>query len=211
MNAVVVASDHWDQELFCLWLSKAWNKDVPYEKLADSEGPTFSQLDMKLAVGMAKMINAGTKSGQKQLKDRCDLEQSKLTGLGQTLKGRQYVRLLVDNFSTIDGSEQMFGLDHLMKITFDGDLHTKWMQWNRVRSHIQGGYVAEELVRDTLYRKIKSRPDLREDMRRYERAEPGSTEKTYKFLAASIEVAIKLEREERNLKEKDALLAPQEY
>jgi hypothetical protein len=163
---------------------------------------------MKLAVGMAKMINAGTKSGQKQLKDRCDLERSKVTGLGQMLKGRQYVRLLVDNFSTIDGSEQMFGLDHLMKITFDGDLHAKWMQWNRVRSRIQGGYVAEELVRDTLYRKIKSRPDLREDMRRYERAEPGSPEKTYKFLAASIEVAIKLEREERNLKEKDALLAP---
>ena len=75
---------------------------------------------MKLAVAMAKMIASGNKVAQRQLKEICDLEQNKLASIGRNLKGRQYVRLLVDNFATIDGSEQMYGLDHLLKVEFKG-------------------------------------------------------------------------------------------
>ena len=111
MNSVAVASGNSDYYRVTLWLAETWSgKNL--EELADSGGTTFVMLDLKLASAMTTMMHKGGERS-KRFRDRVNLKMEEASKMGDIIKGRQIVWMLLDSFKTFDRSAVVYGFDHL--------------------------------------------------------------------------------------------------
>ena len=132
-------------------------------------GHGFVTLDFKFADGMVIILQ---KAGEKaeRVRDRVNLRMQEMSRKGKVLKGRQIVWIVLESFKTFDGSDLMFGFDHLSNLHIQKhDLHGFIVKWNHILDNMGENAITKGNLRDVFYRKIQNEKDLHYDLNHYER------------------------------------------
>ena len=94
----------------------------------------------------------------------------------------------------------MFDIENIFCTTLKGDKLAKFLQdWDTVLAG-QGETVPESILKPLLHRQLLLSPSLKEEMAHYERALPGSADKTYAYLYRVLCRRVELNRQDSNRK-----------
>ena len=118
---------------------------------------------------------------------------------GRALKGRQAL-LIVYRFYNIDEDLGVaYATVDLMNVTWKGDAKIEAFlnDWTMVLGGIKEPPSAD-LVETLFYRQLKMSTILREDVAHYERAEKGTSHRSYEFLLGQLRKYIERKRHEQN-------------
>ena len=163
-------------------------------------------LDLKLASAMTNMMHKGGERS-KRFRDRVNLKMEEASKMGDIIKGRQIVWMLLDSFKTFDRSAVVYGFDHLSTLRVNNnDLHEFLIQWNHVLSKMGDEHIQTSLLRDAFYRKIERVHEVSYDLNIYERMAESDPNKTYEFLINCVETAIRKQDKRRNMTEREMAL-----
>ena len=95
-----------------------------------------------------------------------------------------------DSFKTFDGTDLMFGFDHLSNLHIHKhDLHGFIVKWNHILDNMGENAVSKGTLRDVFYRKIQNEKDLHYDFNHYERM--SEKERSYDWLMDRVNSVIK--------------------
>ena len=128
----MIASGSPDLDRVVRWISQSWLASK-LEDLADSGGPDFVMLDIKLSTGMSEMLRLSGNKG-KRIREKVELKMEESTRHGFSIvKGRQIIWMVCESFRCFDQSEVVFGFDHLGRLeVHEHDLHDFLIRWNHI-------------------------------------------------------------------------------
>ena len=93
--------------------------------------------------------------------------------------GRQILKLVYESHKLDEAIGQVFDVENIFSTTLKGDKLAKFLQdWDTVLAG-QAEPISETILKPLLHRQLLLSHSLKEEMAHYERALPGSDDKTY--------------------------------
>ena len=95
---------------------------------------------------------------------------------------------------------QVFDIENIVSTTLKGDKLAKFLQdWDTVLAG-QAEPISEAILKPLLHQQLLTSPSLKEELAHYERALPGSEDKTYAYLYRVLRRRVELSRQDSNRK-----------
>ena len=110
------------------------------------------------------------------------------------------------NFRSSDNAEVMYLIDHLIHLKCPGDskIYDFYTQWHAILELMRDEDIPpKRTLRDILYKKIRDSSITRFDLSLYEQFPDSDVRKTYDLLMSFIVKRIELDREKKNMLEKE--------
>jgi hypothetical protein len=193
-DAIMAASGRGDELL--PWVLEIQKADTTIDMLADP-GPKYRSLDQKLKEAVNKIA---TPALRKEITYRGE-EQVRF---GRTLKGRQALWIVYSNYKTDRHLGQVYGLRDLGNVRLhDGgsNLEKFYLEWNHVLAGCSDP-PPKSTIEALLLEQLRKAPNqLGYDLGTYDRAAPGSAERSYDFLMSCVVRCIELHKQTLNRKE----------
>ena len=171
------------------------------DELAKSS-PRFAQVDSKLASTLTSIIMQGGEAAQSvklQLRNRTHAATS--SSEFRMVSGREILSMILSNFRTHAREEVMFTVQSLHELNYPGDNHLDEFlsKWFEILNGLRPGDVpTPESLKDTLFRKIRFRSQLRQyAINEYDHLDEDDPKKNYDNLILMIQKYIAKQREER--------------
>ena len=172
------------------WLQEV--KTKTFEDLADSGANRFQKMDIKMATEMQSAYKDA--DGALRLMQEIQILDEDITNKGGMIKGRQYVKLIMEHFKTDRSLDQAWQIEDLFSMEYPGDHRLTQFRylWYKIVFCLKGEINLEQL-RKLLRRRLGHSKVLKEDIAHYDRQEgvEGSKDHTYEYLLDSIDRYLK--------------------
>jgi hypothetical protein len=180
------------------WILEVEDKDASYEKMHECH-KKFETLDAKLAASLTNVCK-GELSRKVILKTEEEAKAKRL------IRGRQILWLMYEEYRINEEAGSLMDLSDLMKVILKKE-HSKvehlsrfMMNWDSVLAGMKNPPGSEDL-QVMLFEQIKHVPCLSTDIAIYERASPGSEDRSYEFLTKAIRRILEKNKQEKNRKD----------
>jgi hypothetical protein len=180
------------------WVLEAEDAEATYEKLHDCP-KKFDTLDAKLAAALTHICK-GELSRKVTLKTEEEAKAKRL------IRGRQILWLVYEDYRINEEAGSLMNLSDLMKVVLRKDqskiehLSRFMMNWDSVLAGMSNP-PSEDNLQVMLFDQVKHVPCLATDVAIYDRASPGSEDRSYEFLTKAIRRVLEKNKQERNRKD----------
>ena len=159
----------------------------------------FDTLDAKLAAALTNVCK-GELSRKVILKTEEEAKAQRL------IRGRQILWLIYEEYRINEEAGSLMNLSDLMKVVIKKDqskiehLSRFMMNWDSVIAGMSNP-PSDENLQVMLYDQVKHVPSLATDIAIYDRASPGSEDRSYEFLTKAIRRILEKNKQEKNRKD----------
>jgi hypothetical protein len=203
--ALVAASGRGDSKEIA-WLRRCWDPDTRHEDLQASRRRRYATLDFRLGKAILESVRAHGAPVKFSRENILRLQRQAFAA-NAVVSGRRMVWLIDVRFRTSGSFEMVYSVEHLSKIEYLGDnkLPEFFSSWNKIVESTRDK-LAQETLRDVLYRKIRKSAALGNDIHHFERLDHGNPEKSYQFLYEAMQRRVLRRTEEAHWTDRGNLL-----
>ena len=202
--SLVTASGDSDHHKRIKWLTPAWSPNPKLDDL-NKVKKEYRAIDIKMCIALTSMLKT---AGDTARTVRIEVEklQRHRAKHDKMTSGREVTAIMFENFGSSDNTEVMYLIDHLIHLKYPGDskIYDFYTQWHAILEGMRDEDIPpKRTLRDIFYKKIRDSTVMRFDVSLHDQFPDSDVRKTYDLLMSSIVKRIKLDREKKNMLEKE--------